>query len=247
MQIYLSIDDTDNHESPGSGQLAETLTKELQKNSLTKRCSSITRHQLFVHENIPFTSHNSAMCFCAELAEFKLNDVIEYSEQFLINSSAPGSDPGLCVVKNEASLDKQALVDFGLLAKGTVLSKGQAYFLASTMGIHLSEHGGTGDGIIGALAGTGLRIQGFDGRFRGWLNLGETGTLTTPSELCSHSFVDAVIDENGNTLAPDAAVTISDSKVKTVHHHHQQVIPVTRDKADTDSWRTLDRKEVKKF
>jgi hypothetical protein len=34
MRFYLSIDDTDNSESPGSGQLAEVLVEELQGHSL---------------------------------------------------------------------------------------------------------------------------------------------------------------------------------------------------------------------
>lgn len=56
-----------------------------------------------------------------------------------------------------------------------------------------TEHGGTGGGIIGALAVIGLRLHGSDGRFRGWHHLGNAGVITTPADLCSHPFVEAVL------------------------------------------------------
>ncbi len=65
-----------------------------------------------------------------------------------------------------------------------LLTKQEAYMLANTTGVHLSENGGTGDGIVGALAGTGLRLDGNDGRFRGWLEFGNTGVITNPKFLC---------------------------------------------------------------
>ncbi|MBU1139034.1 MAG: hypothetical protein KKA76_08660, partial [Proteobacteria bacterium] len=213
MEIYLSIDDTDNLNSPGSGQLAEILAGELQQIGLASQCSNITRHQLFVHDAIPYTSHNSSMCFSAIIGDTKIDDVIQYAKQFLVKASASGSDPGLCVVVDNDSLDRQALTDFGLKAKQTVLSKQEAYQLAKRVGVHLSEHGGTGDGIIGALAGTGLRLHGNDGRFRGWFDLGEAGKLTCPQDLCVHPSVDDVVDDEGQSLPENIRVIIADSKI----------------------------------
>lgn len=248
MQIYLSIDDTDNLNSPGSGQLAETLAGELQQEGLTLKCSNISRHQLFFNEAIPYTSHNSSMCFSAVTGDDKLNDIIEFTRQFLRRTAAPGSDPGLCVAVDSKLLDRDALTAFGLKAKKTVLSKQDAYSLADKTGVHLSEHGGTGDGVIGALAGTGLRLQGNDGRFRGWLDLGAKGTITTPSSLCMHSFVDAVVDDNGQALADETPVFLADSRIKTIHCNHHQVIPVTAAASECGAaWQTLTKKDVKRF
>jgi hypothetical protein len=248
MNIYLSIDDTDNLDSPGSGQLAEILAGELKHKGLASQCSNISRHQLFFHEAIPYTSHNSSMCFTTTIGDNRLDDVIEFAKQFLKKASAPGSDPGLCVAIDDKSLDRATLTAFGVSAKGTVLSKQEAYSLANITGIHLSEHGGTGDGIIGALAGIGLRLQGNDGRFRGWLNLGESGEMTSPKSLCKHPFVDAVVDDDGHSLSEEIPVFLADSKIKTILCNHRQVIPVTATVDDSGpAWTTLTKSEIKRF
>lgn len=248
MNIYLSIDDTDNLDSPGSGQLAEVLAGELEHKGLAAQCSNISRHQLFFNEVIPYTSHNSSMCFSTTIGDNRLDEIIEFAKQFLKKASAPGSDPGLCVAVDNKFLDRAALTAFGVSAKQTVLSKQEAYSLANKTGIHLSEHGGTGDGIIGALAGIGLRLQGNDGRFRGWLNLGESGQITTPKALCNHPFVDAVVNDEGHPLTEEIPVILADSKIKTVLCNHRQVIPVTATVDDSGpAWTTLTKSEVKRF
>ncbi len=248
MNIYLSIDDTDNYDSPGSGQLAETLAGELKDKGLTDQCSNISRHQLFVHEAIPYTSHNSSMCFSTTTPDNKLSDIIEFTKKFLRKNSAPGSDPGLCVAVDNNLLNRVALSNFGISAKQTIRSKQEAYDLAQKTGIHLSEHGGTGDGIIGALAGIGLRLQGNDGRIRGWLNLGERGQITTPKSLCNSPNVDDVMDDDGHSIAEDIPVILADSKIKTILRNHQQVIPVTRtNNTNGPEWTTYTKMEIKQF
>ncbi len=80
--------------------------------------------------------------------------------------SEPEADPGLCVVVPDRLADPVRLIDYGYLAKREVLDKNSAYTLASELGIHLSEHGGTGQGLIGVMAGAGLRLGGNDGSFK---------------------------------------------------------------------------------
>ncbi len=247
MHIYLSIDDTDNLDSPGSGHVAEVMAKEMQQLGLTLHCGNITRHQLFVHESIPYTSHNSSMCFPADISDNNLSGVIQFAKEFLVKTSAPGSDPGLCVAVVGESLDRQSLIDFGLLAKKTVFTKQNAYDLAERTGVHLSEHGGTGDGIVGALAGIGLRLQGSDGRFRGWLNLGQAGQSASHKSLCSHPAVDAVVNDEGEILPEDTLITFAEDKVKTVFLNHRQVIPVSQNGHASGPWTTLTKAEVKRF
>lgn len=248
MQIYLSVDDTDNQTSIGSGQLAENLTEELIRKGLVQSCSNITRHQLYFHDDIPYTSHNSSMCFKASCSSGSIPALVEFSAQYLKEYSAPGSDPGLCIAEDSNTLDRDALIHFGEQAKSTILNKEKAYLLASQTKVHLSEHGGTGDGVVGALAGIGLRIQGNDGRFRGWFNMGSAGETTTAAQLCEHPFVTDVIDENGNSIAPQSPIRITDEKIKTILHNHIQVIPVSRHEEENGcKWTTLSRQEVKKY
>lgn len=248
VQIYLSIDDTDNLDSPGSGQLAEMLSGELRQAKLSLTCSNISRHQLFVHDTIPYTSHNSSMCFSSVINDHRLDDIIQFAQQFLRKASAPGSDPGLCVAAVHHNSDYHNLTTFGQRAKKTRLTKQEAYFLADRAGVHLSEHGGTGDGIIGALAGTGLRLNGNDGRFRGWLDLGPAGSVTNVKALTAHPFIDAVIANDGQALPTDVRIRLGDDRVKTVLQNHLQVVPVRPcDHCDEASWSTLTKAEVKRF
>lgn len=248
MNILISIDDTDNLDSPGSGQAAENLANELQKRGMAD-CSGITRHQLFVHEHIPYTSHNSAMCFYAATEEDQLDAIIRFGEDFLRNESAAGSDPGLCVAVADSRLDQEALISFGRSAKRTVLTKQEAYDLAQRLGVHLSEHGGTGGGVIGALAAIGLRLQGNDGRFRGWHHFGNAGEVSTTTELCAYAMVDAVVDEDGRALADDTPIVLAENTVKTVLLGGARVVPVTRlaNGANGPIWSTLTKKQIKRF
>lgn len=63
MQMLVSIDDTDNLESRGTGEIASLLAKLLEEREWGK-AQVITRHQLLVHPDIPYTSHNSYV-FCS--------------------------------------------------------------------------------------------------------------------------------------------------------------------------------------
>ena len=169
-KVRVCIDDTGNIGSMGTGDLAEILAKTVEERGIAK-CSGITRHKLFVHSEIPYTSQNSSMCFVAELAETKLGNLIRYASEFVQLASAAGSDPGLCVAAFDKIPEPAKLMAFGLKAKYQVVAKMEAYSLAKAQGIHLSEHGGTGQGVIGALAGAGLRLIGNDGLFKGKLKL----------------------------------------------------------------------------
>src|SRR5574337_287771 len=100
MRILLCIDDTDNLDSRGTGALASEIAADLEKNGWGES-RFITRHQLLVHPDIPYTSHNSAMCFAADIHDSSLESVIDYSAAFLARESATGTDPGLCVVDVE--------------------------------------------------------------------------------------------------------------------------------------------------
>ncbi|THB72168.1 MAG: hypothetical protein D6B25_17435 [Desulfobulbaceae bacterium] len=248
MRILLTIDDTDNHTSMGSGQLAELLTKELRKEGHTSWCSDVSRHQLYNHHSIPYTSHNSSMCFAAEIAENEWDNIIRFSRRFLRKNSAPGSDPGLCITRDYDSLNKGALIKFGLKAKKAVLTKAEAHNLASETHVHLSENGGTGEGVIGALAGVGLRLHGSDGRIRGWFSFGEAGDVTDAETLRNHPSVDTIIDISGQALASSDPILLTDKRLKTVLHEHQQVLPVISNaKGGEAPWRTLSKEAIKTY
>ncbi len=247
MNIFISIDDTDNEQSPGSGQLAEQLVGELTGRRLAADPAPVSRHQLFVHHLVPYTSHNSAMCFTVSIERDNYRDVVAFSQQFLSRRSAEGSDPGLCVADKEAIRDTQLLIDFGARAKQTVLNKHQAYRTASQAGVHLSEHGGSGDGVIGALAGIGLRLSGSDGRIRGWCRVGAKGRLISVDQLCADLQVPWAIDDRGSRVPGYARVAISDERIKTVLHDHCPVVPLGRSLQGGDCWATLTPEQSRRY
>jgi hypothetical protein len=248
MKIFVCIDDTDQLGGPGTGHLSQDLCEEIEKNSWGT-CSSITRHQLYLHDDIPYTSHNSSMCFEADVSEDALKLLIDFSSVFLQEKSAPGSDPGLCVAVDHHTLGRDKLAGFGQRAKKTVLSKKDAYQLATELEIHLSEHGGTGQGVVGALAGVGLRLGGNDGRFRGWYHLGRTGDSTMVSTLKSYDFIDLVRCETGEFLSDDTMVFFGGEELKTVLQDGKQVLLVKRKSngSKPSHWITLTKQEVKKY
>ena len=89
--------------------------------------------------------------------------------------AADGSDPGVCVIAEDAPVSAK-LMEFGLACTRRVMTQEDA--LRAGRGIHLSGHGGSNDGIIGAAAAVGLTAAGWYGRF---IEFGDLRRL--PSEL----------------------------------------------------------------
>lgn len=247
MQILLSIDDTDNLDSLGTGELASQIAADLESNGWGKS-SFITRHQLLVHPDIPYTSHNSAMCFTAEINKECLDQVINHSAGFLARESAPGSDPGLCVAVIERLPEPETLIRFGQAAKKEVLSKDSAYEIARQTGIHLSEHGGSGQGVIGALAGAGLRLGGNDGRLKGQVSFSAPGTIVTVADLYDRDDIDDVRTFDGSTVAKQDLVRIGE-KVKTVLLDSKSLLLVIATEwTDVEArWQTCPRQLLKRY
>lgn len=245
MEILVCIDDTDNLESKGTGHLAEILRhdiEELYEGTTTR----ITRHQLFVSDEIPYTSHNSAMCFKGKINPACLDEIIRYAGELLEKMSAEGSDPGLCVAAADRIMARDRLIDFGRDAVSQVLTKDKAIELAGTTGVHLSEHGGTGGGIIGALAGVGLRLGGNNGRFKGWIAVNECDRIITADQLLRNYDIDDIRDVCGEALKPGDSVSLDD-RIKTVLLDGLCVLPVRRNTAGNTSWINISRDEIRKY
>ena len=162
MRVFVAIDDTDNLESKGTGFRARELAGIFQKENLGK-IIGVTRHQLFVDENIPYTSHNSSACIVMNSEESKLEKIIDISAKYLIENAAEGSDAGLCVCTEKNITDE--LISYAKQAKYEVLTMDIARELAHKLNIFLEGYTGTKQGIIGSLAAVGLHADGNDGRF----------------------------------------------------------------------------------
>ena len=157
--ILIGLDDTDNHESPGTGNLARRISAECERRGMTAR--SVTRHQFLLDPRIPYTSHNSGACVAVEADDGPAAAAFAYD--YVAEASAEGSDPGVVVA--DIRCVPQAVSDFGTRATREVLEMSEAVALAQQAGLDLRELGGSGQGIIGALASIGLHAEGNNGRF----------------------------------------------------------------------------------
>jgi hypothetical protein len=246
MQILVSIDDTDNLTSRGTGHLASQLATELEAKGWG-RSGFVTRHQLFVHSDIPYTSHNSAMCFSADIGEDRLDRVVAHAGELLVRESAEGSDPGLCVAVIERLERRDELAAFGRQAKSMVLRRDDAFSLAGRCGMHLSEHGGSGQGVIGAVAAVALRLSGNDGRLRGRLCLEPVGATFSVAEFCQQKEIDSVRTLDGRALTDAETVRLGE-KAKTVLLDGESVLLVTPvESAGVPIWQTCPRELLRNY
>ena len=202
MTLYLGIDDTDTRESRGTGRLARTIAAELTRSYTV---TGVTRHQLFVHPAVPYTSHNSsAVIHIQDTGNGIAADVFATAREMMLADFIEGSDPGVCVAADpEINGD---LSCFGFAAKTSIVTQDEARRLAREAGILLEGLGGTEDGVIGALAGVGLAASGNDGRF---VQKGTTrdlrGTQTVAAILASG--VDRVMTMGG-AVVEEGVVTL---------------------------------------
>ena len=179
VNLTVCVDDTDDlTKSTSTGAVAECLAQTVVDCGGLLELG-VSRHQLILDNAVNYTSHNSAMAFSARIVADTLDEVYCRFVETIDKMKAQTANPGLCmvVVPDNDYAEKEninALVDFGFKAKKQVLTLDDAYCLASSIPwVALTEHGGTGEGAIGALAGAGLRLSGCDGRFRGKWDLAE--------------------------------------------------------------------------
>jgi hypothetical protein len=146
IRAFVGFDDTDRPDSDrGTGKLAKWFDKEL---PVDWHVWGLVRQQLLVHDDIPYTSHNSSACVVLDIPdEGLLGELASRAALHLERHALDGSDPGLCVT-HEAHPALPGLISFSQKCTNQVVRQKDAMEAAHTM--HLSGHGGTNDGIIGA-------------------------------------------------------------------------------------------------
>ena len=243
MRIIIAIDDTDNYTSIGTGELLERMVGELTDRGWIQ-AEGVTRHQLPILENIEYTSHNSSMAVQGRSDFSCLQELTGFCQEYVKEHAAQGSDPGLCLVVPELLDDQERLLTYGERALGQYIEKKEAYELAERLnGVHLSEHGGDGIGVIGALAGASLRLGGNNGRFKGHFGFGEPAELTL-QEVLDHPRIEEVRHLAGEPLDLTDRIQLGE-KMKTAYLDGKSVLMVTGNR-DGDL-RTLTRQEMKAF
>ena len=189
MRCWVGFDDTDNIDASwGTPTLVRWFADEMPAHFVEW---GLVRQQLPVHPEIPYTSHNSAAVLVLDIPDRSVvPELIELAGAHVERHSLPGSDPGVCVAV-EGDDAVPVLIAFGRLAAVSVTSQAAAYEAAR--GVHLSGHGGTNDGIIGAAAGVGLTAWGWSGRLKEY-KPGEGGLARFGSETTVQALNDAGIE-----------------------------------------------------
>ncbi len=212
MHLLLGIDDTDvlGHK-PGTGRLVRDLGAHLEAQGIA-RLIGVVRHQLLVDPRIPYTSHNSPACLIVDVngaAEAQREAVFDRAAAYVIKHCAPGSDPGVCMRERDAV--EATIIAFGYRASSEVLRKADALALAREHGVRLEELGGTGDGIIGALAAVGLTAEGNAGRFLEWSGGLRNFDECTPAEHLRRRGIGLLsVSRNGEVVPPNAVIETGD-------------------------------------
>jgi len=146
------------------------------------------------------------MCLEARLTESQKQRVLDFALELLERKSALGAEPGIAAAFEKDILNVQELINFGKSAKEIFLSTEQAFETAHEQNVFLKELKSGARGIIGALAGIGLRLSGNDGKIRGKFELKESNLSV--AELLGLNFIEAVADENLKPLSPGERVNL---------------------------------------
>lgn len=202
MKVYVGFDDTDTAGADrGTGKLARWFENKLPAGV---HMWGAVRQQLPVLEGIPYTSHNSSACLILELQNpDAVAEIIDLAAAHIQEHFIPGSDPGLCVVPDDSPV-VAPLVAFGRLACNRIVTQKEA--LQVVNGEHLSGHGGTDDGIIGAAAGVGLTLSGWSGRFIEFNDLRQYDPSVRVGLLEANGIQVLSIDRNALVPGPDDVV-----------------------------------------
>ena len=244
LSYLIGIDDTDNLESRGTGALARQLGAQLSEAGLAK-VAGITRHQLFVSPQIPYTSHNSSICMAVQLARAQSDHLADVCRAYLVRESASGADVGLCLASWSAVAP--AILEFGEQAKRQVVDHAQAHRLARQAGLLLEGLTGDGGGVIGALAAIGLRASGSDGRFL-WLDgLRELTGVHTVGQLYQAARIDSIRSMAGVELPMAARIDVSPwPRPVLIEGRVVLLVEEVRDNEQYD-WRILPKDAIRRY
>ncbi|GAB7095241.1 hypothetical protein JCM30237_23940 [Halolamina litorea] len=229
--LLLAIDDTDSLDSDhGTGRVSRNLGAEIAAEHGISFEASV-RQQFLVDPRVPYTTHNSAACLVFEATAPPVEAIIDDAGEHLVDVMADVADPGLCVAAPEDV--PEAVVEFGQRATEEVLDKQEAYEVATDAGeeLFLDEYGGTGDGVIGALAAVGLTAAGDDGRYIAYGDIREYGEKVTAGRLRSDGIEVRAVGEGD---VADGATVYTHDWIRPERRGGGPVLPVV---ADGDGWK----------
>lgn len=242
MIYYIGLDDTDNKDSRGTGYKSRQLGKLITEKDLGE-VQSISRHQLFVHDKIAYTSQNSSACLI--VASNKEEELKNLCESYLIDVAEIGSDAGLCFAQE--SQINESVLNWGRRAKKEVLLKEDAYKIAEEAGIFLKGYTGEKIGVIGSLAGVGLRRGGEDGR-NIWLKGHELRDLKgvyNIGELKKIINIESVVTKEGIEVSEEDRLEVGEWLRPPIKNNKNTVIVEQSKNIEDYEWKCVSKDYIK--
>lgn len=237
MKIYVAIDDSMQLDGGKAGVTASSLAKAIEDNEWGT-CSIASRHRLYPNPITGCKKHNTARSFSADIKEEKLNEFIGYACKMIKEVVTPESNTGFAVVVPEQMENTDELIEYAYKTKEELVNKDQALELAKKPGIYLFALSGSGQGIIGALAGAGLNMTGNDGQFRGKLEMSkEEYYIATVKEIIEKTYVEQVKNMDFENLGNDEYVRMGE-KVKVVKLDDKYTLMVFPTEIEYPKWQT---------
>jgi hypothetical protein len=226
--IYIGIDDTDIIGTVGTNQLARRIAATLPP-GYTFRIA--VRHQLLDDPRVPCTTRNGSASVTVDADPRRPpRDLLPAIRREMTAWYVPGSDPGLAVASGDVPTE---IVEFGQRCQNELVTQRDARALAAGCGIHLEDFGGTGDGVIGALAAVGLIAGGNDGRvihLPGWA-WPDPFNGSHPVEALLQRGIDEVRDRHSGRPVAGGLVDIG-KHLRPAYRMHRVVLFVERTGAE---------------
>jgi len=242
MKYFVALDDTDNKQSRGTGFKSRQLGKLIEEKKLGK-VQSISRHQLFVHDKIAYTSQNSSACLIVDTDSYEELKLL--CIDYIQDVAEPGSDAGLCIAREDQITNQ--VIDWGNRAKKEVLKKEEAYKLAKEEGIFLEGYTGTKIGVIGSLAAVGLRREGNDGR-NIWLKgkeLRDLEGIYVARELKNIIHIQRIKTINNELVSDDDRIEVGKWLRPPIQNNENTVIVEQSKKGENYEWKCVSKEYIK--
>ena len=201
--VLLGLDDTDTLDQGGTGRLARELAR-LLAHETGGVLLGVSRHRLLQDPRVPCTRKNQSSCVALRLGREPIGSIVRWLREEVRRRAVAGSDPGICVATPQQVTP--AILAFGERVKRDFVRQDEALALAAQEGLFLEALGGTGDGVIGALAAVGLRASGNDGRLTALGRIRELNGVQSVSALMAAGPIARVCDLAGILLPPETMV-----------------------------------------
>jgi hypothetical protein len=242
--FLIGIDDTDSPTSEGTTHHARRLGEVIEERK-HGRLVSITRHQLFQHPDIYYTTTNSSACMLVDAPKEARRDLELDCREFLRRFSAPSSDPGFALAAwRDVSPE---VVTWGRQAKHTRHFRSEAIELAKLNNISCAGFHGSGSGVIGALAAIGLYFSGNDGCFTWLPGLDRlNGTLTLPV-LLSMCTIERVENFRGRRPLERDLIHLGDAPIPVLRDGKPVLLLEAAARGEPYQWRVYTREEIEKI